>query len=179
MKKATKLFAIASTALIAVFVLSASSAFAEDNGKAKGLEKKIESIENKLERGQDWAMKIEGESRAVMMKADGGFQVRGVEVVAVNTAANTITGKLYGFSREVSVAGAKLRGAGGSITLTDIQVGDKLTAWGKFDESNRSITVNEVRDLTLRQVDQSATRSRIEELLKMIRELQAKLRGSN
>ncbi|MEK7608762.1 MAG: hypothetical protein AAB495_04235 [Patescibacteria group bacterium] len=179
MTKVLKFLAVAGVATMTVFALQISSVFAEENGGAKGLEKKVEKMENRLEKGQDWVMNSVGESRAVMMKANGEFHLRGAEVVSVNATANTITAKLYGFTREVGVAGAKLRGTGGSITLSDIQVGDKLAAWGKFDESTRTLTVSEVRDLTLRRQDQAATRSRIEELLKMIKELQAKLRGSS
>lgn len=168
---------------LGLIALTASSAYAREGvGNVEKVENKVAktlvSLESKLERGQDWVMKSAEEARSVILKADGGFQVRGAEVVSVNVSGSTITAKLYGFTKEVSVAGAKISAVGGSsVTLADFKAGDKVAAWGTFDENTKAIKVSELRNITVRSQANAAIQARIDELLKMIRELQEKIKA--
>jgi peptidoglycan hydrolase CwlO-like protein len=172
----------------AVAILAfASPVFAETNKQEQKFEKKIEKMEVKLEKAKD---RLEDrserlgdvwnnlpEDHAVIMKGNGEFHVRGAVVNSVNTAGNALNVRFFGFNRDVNVSGAKLIGGGKNITLADFQAGDKLAGRGKYDEANRTITVTEIRNLSYTNRNASDIQKRIEELLKMIRDLQAQMKN--
>ena len=174
--------------LLAVFVsISAAAVYAENdddspmgNRMEKKMEKTVNQMEKKLETFESrlenaWGLN-DGNKRAVTMQHDGTYRVSGVEVKSVNASAQTLTVEFFGFTREVSVAGAKLIGGGRTITLADFQVGDKLTAKGMFDTATRAIKVYEVHNTSYRNRASGDIQARIQELLEMIRKLQEQIR---
>ena len=181
-----KLLAAGLAAVVLATMVGASFTYAENdnddhNDKAnksiKSTVKTLEKLDDRLERGSEWVMKSVDMARAVQMKDNGEFHVKGAEVVSVNASSGLMTARLYGLTREVNVAGAKLHGNGRMLTLADFQAGDKIAAWGKYDESTRVISVTEVKNFTPRSANNSAIQQRIEELRKMIQELLQKVRS--
>lgn len=164
-------------ALLAVFVsVAAVAVYADNDDMAPGdhMEKRLETFESRMEHA--WGLQ-DGNKRAVTMQHDGTYHVSGVEVKAINTSSQMLTVEFFGFTREVSVAGAKLIGGGKTITLADFQIGDKLTGKGTFDPATRAIGVREVHNMTYRNRASTDIQARIQELLEMIRQLQEKIRS--
>ena len=83
--------------------------------------------------------------------------------------------EFFGFTREVSVAGARLIGGGKSVTLADFQTGDMLTGKGTFNPTTRAISVQEVHNLSYRNRASADINARIQALLEMIRKLQEQI----
>ena len=184
----TKIAKILLGLFLALLVSVSAVAYAEDdNGdiNARGhmekkmdrtmdqMEKKLETFENRIENA--WGLN-DGNNRAVTMQHDGTYRVSGVEAKAINTSSQMLTVELFGFTREVSVAGARLIGGGKAITLADFQVGDKLTGRGMFDPATRAIKVQEVHNLSYRNRASSDIQARIQALLEMIRKLQEQIK---
>lgn len=138
------------------------------------VEKHLESFENKIESA--W-MVNDGNKRAVTMQGDGSYRVSGVKVVSVNASGNMLTVEFFGFTREVSVAGARLIGGGKHITLADFQAGDILTGKGTFNQTTRAIGVQEVHNLSYRNRASTDINNRIQALLEMIRKLQEQIKA--
>ena len=138
------------------------------------MEKKLETFEHRLENA--WSHN-EGSNRAVIMQQDGTYRVSGVVVKAVNASAQTLTVEFFGFTRDVSVAGAKLIAGGQTVTLADFQAGDKLSGKGMFDPVTRAIKVDEVHNLTFRNRASGDIQTRIQQLLDMVRKLQEQIRN--
>ncbi len=137
-------------------------------------EKKLDSFESRLEHA--WGLH-DGNKRAVTMQSDGSYRVSGVKVVSVNASANALTVEFFGFTREVSVAGARLIGGGKTITLADFQAGDMLTGRGTFNTATRVIAVAEVHNLSYRHRASSDINARIQALLDMIKKLQEQIQS--
>ena len=117
-------------------------------------------------------------NRGVIVRDNGDFRVRGAVVNSISEANNTVNVTFYGFTRDVSLAGAKLIGGGSEIKLSDFRTGDKLAAHGNFNELTKSLTIKEVHNISYnRGVRTGDIEKRINELLKMIEELKAKLNG--
>lgn len=176
-------------ALLAVLISTvAIVAYAEDDDedrKMDRMEKKMEKSVNQMERKLEsfegriehaWGLN-DGNKRAVTMQHDGTYRVGGVEVKAVNASSQMLTVEFFGFTRDVSVTGAKLIGGGRTITLADFQVGDKLMGRGSFNPTTRAITVHEVHNLSYRNRASSDIQARIQELLDMIRKLQEQIQS--
>ena len=143
-------------------------------------EKKITQMEKKLDRFEDRledAWKYNDGRSAVVMHANGDFRISGVKVKSVNADGKKITVEFFGFSREVSVDGTRLIGAGKAITLADFKEGDMLTGSGNFNAATRTISVREVHNLSYRTRQSTDIEARIKELLEMIRQLQEKIRS--
>ena len=117
-----------------------------------------------------------GDKEGVHMTPDGKFRVTGATVNSVSTGDQTINATLFGFSKTVSVNGAKLIGAGHAITLADIAAGDKLAATGTYNAGTHAITLLEIRDVTykVRITPTNNFQDQINALLKRIEELKAK-----
>ncbi len=113
--------------------------------------------------------------KAAIIEEDGDFKVNGVTVNSVNVSANTINVTFFGFTRDINVSGAKFFSGGKSISLSDIQSGDKLNANGNYNVSTKVVTVEEVQDTTLRTQNISEIQKRIQQLMDMINALKAKL----
>lgn len=178
---------IVGTLVLGIVSLGGVAAYAErdDDRRVEQVEKKIEKTLNQAERKLEtfesrmdsaWGLHDDNK-RAVTMQHDGTYRVSGVEVKSVNASAQTLTVEFFGFTREVSVAGAKLIGGGKTITLADFQVGDKLTGAGSFNPTTRAITVREVHNLSYRNRASSDIQTRIQELLEMVRKLQEQLQS--
>lgn len=163
---------------MALFVsVSAVAVYADhddDSSMGNHMEKKMETFESRLENA--WGFN-DGNKRAVTMQHNGTYRVSGVEVKSVNASAQTLTVEFFGFTREVSVVGARLIGGGRTITLADFQAGDKLTAKGTFDTATRVIKVHEVHNTSYRNRATGDIQARIQELLEMIRKLQEQIRN--
>ena len=138
------------------------------------VEKQLESFEHKIESA--WLVN-DGNKRAVTMQGDGSYRVSGVKVVSVNATDNKLTVEFFGFTREVSVAGARLLGGGNHITLADFQAGDMLTGKGTFNQTTRAISVQEVHNLSYRNRASADINARIQALLDMIRKLQEQIQA--
>ena len=117
----------------------------------------------------------EDNKKAAIIEEDGDFKVNGVTANSVNVSANTINVTFFGFTRDINVSGAKFFSGGKSISLSDIQSGDKLNATGNYNASTKAVTVEEVRDTTLRTQNISEIQKRIQQLIDMINALKAKL----
>lgn len=137
------------------------------------VEKHLESFENKIESA--WSVN-DGNKRAIIMQGDGSYRVSGVRVVSVNASGNMLTVEFFGFTREVSVAGARIIGGGKQITLADFQAGDVLMAKGTFNQNPKEIGVQEVHNLSYRNRASSDINARIQALLEMIRKLQEQIK---
>lgn len=135
-------------------------------------EKHLESFESRLENA--WGLN-DGNKRAVTMQGDGSYRVSGVKVVSVNASANKLTVEFFGFTREVSVADARLIGGGRHITLADFQAGDMLMAKGTFNQSTKVIGVQEVHNLSYRNRASGDINARIQALLDQIKKLQERI----
>ena len=155
-------------ALALAVALPLAHAESENSGKVQV--KKVEQV-----------MEIKASDRAasVTIKQNGEFQVTGAKVNSVNASANTVNVSLYGFSRDVNVGSARIIGAGRDVSLSDFRAGDILTASGRFNEATRSLTVEKIHNLSINgTADRSKVEARINELLKMIEELKAKLQNA-
>ena len=146
--------------------------------------KKIESLEKRINRLDDAFENFHAEEgnagRAVIVRENGDFRIRGAVVNSVAASTSMINVSFYGFSRDVNVAGAKLIGAGKQIQLSDFRAGDVLTASGNFNEATRVITVKEIHNLSYAKRGFSDDiQRRIDELLRLIDALRAKLNASN
>ena len=135
-------------------------------------EKQLESFESRLENA--WGLN-DGNKRAVTMQGDGSYRVSGVKVVSVNASGNMLMVEFFGFTREVGVAGARLIGGGRSITLADFQAGDVLTGKGTFNQTTRTIGVQEVHNLSYRNRASTDINNRIQALLDQIKKLQERI----
>ena len=111
------------------------------------------------------------------LHSDGSFTVTGVKVNSVDAASGSLNVALFGFSRTVTVSGATIVGAGRTISVGDIQPGDMLTAAGVFNETNRSISVSRVMDVSFAQRNTVNVQSKIQQLLQMVQALQAQLQA--
>lgn len=150
--------------------LPVSAAEKASSTKVTGVQKKLAAFE----------FKISDNERSVAMKVNGEFRVSGVKVNSVDTAANTVNVTFYGFTRNVNVSGANFIGGGKDITLADVKAGDILNAVGKYDETTRTITVSQIHDVSFNSssaADTSKIQAKIQELLKMVEALKAKLAG--
>lgn len=167
--------------MVAVFISTVGvGVYADDNNEKKvekqfdKVEKKLESFESRLENA--WGLN-DGNKRAVTMQGDGSYRVSGVKVVSVNVSGNMLTVEFFGFTREVSVAGARIIGGGKQITLADFQAGDILTGKGTFNQTTRAIGVQEVHNLSYRNRASTDINNRIQALLDMIRKLQEQIQA--
>ena len=154
-------------------------AYADNNEKKldkqlNSVEKKLESFESQIERA--WGLH-DGHRRSVTMQADGSYHVSGVKVVSVNASGNMLTVEFFGFTREVSVAGARLIGGGKLITIADFQAGDILTGKGTFNQTTRAIGVQEVHNLSYHNRVSTDINNRIQALLEQIRKLQEQIKA--
>ena len=140
--------------------------------KLDKLEKQLDSFENRIENA--WGLN-DGNKRAVTMQGDGSYRVSGVKVVSVNASGNMLMVEFFGFTREVSVAGARLIGGGKNITLADFKAGDILTGKGTFNQSTKAIGVQEIRNLSYRNRVSDDINSRIQALLDQIKKLQERI----
>ena len=109
------------------------------------------------------------------MQSDGSYRVSGVKVVSVNASGNMLTVEFFGFTREVSVAGAWLISGSKHLTLADFQAGDILMGKGTFNQTTRAIGVREVYNLSYRHRLSSDLNSRIQGLLDQIKKLQERI----
>ena len=118
-------------------------------------------------------------NESLVVKPNGDFRASGVSVNSISTSTNTINASLYGFSRDLNIAGATIVGAGNNITINDIQTGDKLVVGGNFNEATKAITVSQINDVSARQrinsVNIASIQQRIQELQDMINKLKAQL----
>lgn len=179
MKKFLQIGSVLSVLALALAITVPASA--ESEKSAKGLEKALQAVqkaETKLSNNLEKAWKIGDNENSVMIRADGEFRVHGVKVNSVSASSSMLNVSLFGFSRDVNVAGAKLIGGGQAISLSEFKAGDVLAATGRFDAQAKAITVSEINNLSSRK-DTSAIESRIEELLKMVRRLQEQLKNIN
>ncbi len=113
------------------------------------------------------------------LNANGNFKITGAKVVSVDTAANTITATLYGFTKTVSVSGAAITGGNATMALGAIQPGDTLSATGNFDEMTHAVTVNTVNDVSSIPSGSSAIQSRLSMLMQLVAQLEAQLQSSS
>ena len=118
-------------------------------------------------------------NESLVVKPNGDFRASGVSVNSISTSTNIINASLYGFSRDLNIAGATIVGAGSNITINDIQAGDKLVVGGNFNETTKAITVSQINDVSARQrvnsVNIASIQQRIQELQDMINKLKAQL----
>lgn len=165
--------------LVAMPMVRAEESNRSETAKHK-LEKKVEKAEKKLGRLEDSFERFHEEKdvpgRAVILRDNGDFRVRGVVVNSVSASTSVLTVSYFGFSRDVNVAGAKLIGGGREIQLSDFKAGDTLSASGNLNESTRAITVKEIHNHSfVRNGRIDEIQKRIDELLKMIDALRSKL----
>lgn len=164
--------------IAALVVGSASFVYAENDKGERKLDKQIAGVEKTLGRFEDQvnkAWEINVGERAVTMQANGNFHVSGVKVNSVNSSGNMLNVEFFGFNRDVSVAGAKLLGSGKTITLADFQAGDMLRAKGNFNASTKTISVQEIHNLSYNNRATGNIQARINELLELVRKLQTQL----
>lgn len=144
------------------------------------LEKLDDSLDNFAKGLRDDDSKWGGTQESVIIRPSGEFRLTGVHVNSVDSVGMMLSGGLYGFSKDVSVAGAELHARNGRVlSLGDIKVGDKLIVRGNWDRTSHVITVKYIRDVSVVNDPAASAKiqSRIDELLKMIAALQAKLHG--
>lgn len=177
MKKLLQIGSVLGVIALALVLVIPFGASAESDKPAKGLEKATQAIQKmdaKLSGDLEKAWKIGDNEHSVMIRANGEFRVHGAKVNSVSDSVLNVS--LFGFSRDVNVAGAKLIGGGNALSLADFKAGDVLVATGKFDAQAKTITVSEIHNLSFRK-DTSTIEARIAELLKMVRQLQNQLKN--
>lgn len=168
-----------------VVSLVGSVAFAQSVGNtSEKIEKKIEKVETKIKSWVDndpeksLGVGIGSGVESVVMRQDGSFRVTGAVVNSVNGYSVNVS--LYGFSRDVSLAGAELTGSGGSITMSDIKAGDKLSARGVYNKTTKVITVTKVLDISSKKSSEMANiEARINELFALLEKLRAQLKAAS
>ena len=152
------------------------------------IEKKLERTGEKMEQmmgkfkdvkgqGEGLVLRRYHQEESVIIRPDGSFRVSGAVVNSVNVTAKIINASLYGLSRDVYVGDAKFYGGRNTITLEDIKMGDKLVAIGTFDKATKTIKPTEINDISYKSAETTNIERRIQELMKMLEELRAKLQG--
>lgn len=124
------------------------------------------------ENGQGGQMETK---ESASLRPDGSFNVTGVKVNSVDAASGSVNVTLFGFSRTVTISGATIMGSGKAISMSDIQAGDVLAAMGTFNVASHAISVSRVMDVSYVQRNNTNIQSKIQELLQMVRSLQAQL----
>lgn len=132
---------------------------------------------NGMKLGEGFDTEIQGTQESVIIQPNGNFRVTGATVNSVNSSANTINASIYGFSRDVNVAGATIYGGGKQIALTDMQSGDKIVASGTFSESTHVITVQDINDVSYTSRNASNIQSQIQALMQQVQQLQQQLKA--
>ncbi len=117
------------------------------------------------------------ERQSVKIGANGDFAVTGAMVNSVSSSTNTINASLYGLSRDVNLGNATLVGRGHTITISDIAVGDKVSAKGNYNAATKAIMVSELHDISFKSREIQGIQAKIQELLDMIRKLEDRLRS--
>lgn len=117
------------------------------------------------------------ERQSVKIGENGNFAVTGAVVNSVSSSTNTINASLYGLSRDVSLSGATLAGRGHAITISDISVGDRVSARGNFNPATRVITVSELHDVSFKSREVQGIQSQIQALLDLVRKLEDQLKS--
>lgn len=169
--------------MLSVLVLAPAVRAEGTENSPKGTEKKITAMEKKVGRLDDAFEKFQEEKdtpgRMAIMRDNGDFRVRGVVVNSVSASTSVLNVSYFGLSRDINVAGAKLIGGGKEIQLSDFKAGDKLSASGNYNESTHVITVKEIHNLSfVKNSRADEIQKRINELLKLIESLRAKLNAS-
>lgn len=171
------------TALALVVTVSViSQVSAEENEENEGLRlgqlKQATKILEKLDEGFGMRMdNVARERESAMIKPNGDFRITGVVVNSVVSSTNMLNGSLFGLSRDVSVSGAQIFGAGGPISLGDIMPGDKLVATGNFNRDTRAITVKQIHDLSSTGRSSTDIQAKIQSLIEIVRQLQEQLKA--
>ncbi len=183
MSKIIKIF-LASAMIVVVaaaFSVAGRNASARDednkNNNGQGVMLGVGNLLKKVEDGGRGVIEgnVAGESLSVNFKGD--FKANGVVVNSVSTSTNMLNVSLFGFSKDVSLAGAAFLG---DITVNDIRAGDKIMLSGNFNQTTRVITISRVNDIFAKQRKDSAfnaakIQQRIQELQDLIKRLQAQL----
>ncbi len=117
------------------------------------------------------------EHQSVKINANGDFTVTGAVVNSVSSSTNMVNASLYGLSKDVNLGSATLVGRGHAITISDISVGDKVSAKGNYNAATRTITVSELHDISFKSREIQDIQSKIQALLDMVRKLQDQLKS--
>jgi len=114
---------------------------------------------------------------SAIIRPNGDFRVTGAIANSIDASAGTVNATLLGLSRTVSLSGAKIRGGGKTLSLSDIQAGDRLNAMGNYNATVHTATVSQVVDLSYANRQTSDLQSRIQQLLQLVQQLQAQLKA--
>jgi hypothetical protein len=168
-----KFFALSAAALMLTASIGSLTAFAKDGGENEGNKMMKMSPSFMMGHGDDEKGKATAEE-SVSINASGDFRVTGVMVNSVNVGANSMNVTFYGFTRDVNVSGAVITGS--ANLLAQVVAGDKVSAVGNWNKTTHVLTIKEVRDVTSHaQNGNGDTNQRINQLLEMVRQLQAQL----
>lgn len=132
----------------------------------QGDEEDAEDVEN-----------ISAENQSVRINASGDFIVTGAVINSVSSSTNTVNASLYGLSKDINLGNATLVGRGHRITISDIAVGDKVSAKGSYNAGTKTITVSELHDISFKSREVQDIQSKIQALLDMIHKLEDQLRS--
>ena len=106
--------------VIATLAVAVLPAFAEQEHMGEGeMMKKLMVTTDQHRMNMDSMMKnfakFESNEESVIIRANGDFRVTGAMVNSVNVSGNMLNVSLFGFSRDVSIAGASLVGIGTAV----------------------------------------------------------------
>ncbi len=153
-----------------------------DNGNEQGgagIGATVSTLAHAIQGNQDNGGSDSGNNMqaSASIAANGNFSITGASVASVDASANTITGTLYGITKTINVSGATLTGGSQSITLGNIQAGDLITVKGSYDGATHTVTIASVNDVSYATQNNANIQSRINQLLQMVKQLQAQLQA--
>lgn len=170
--------------------------FLVNNGKVQAVEddgEEIEGVEEASELGEKAEKLLEKLEKkelpnvwvpsSIVITAKGKTTLVNADLTAVattttgTTTGSTLTVKIFGLNLTVDASEAKIIGGGKELTASDLKVGDKLLIKGVIDANTGIIKASRIQDRSIKSAEISSIRTRIQELMNLIKELKLKLKG--
>lgn len=143
----------------------------EDDEEIRDIEKLFDRFTNRLEKTE---LKLDKAPMSMAITSQKKATFINVNLEAIS--GTNLTVKIFGLTFTVDASGAKIYGGGKEMTISDLKVGNKLLIKGIVDETTGVIKATRIHDRSFHSTTITNIRARIQELLKQIEELRAKLR---
>ncbi|MBZ9572395.1 hypothetical protein KJA15_03630 [Patescibacteria group bacterium] len=145
----------------------------DEVGKA---EKQFDKLLKRLEKAE---FKLFKAPASLIITSKGKATFVNADLAAIETVtpaeSGILTVKIHGLNFDVDASKAKIYGGGKKITISDLQIGDKLLIKGVVNEETGIIEATRIHDRSIHKKSIDNLRARIQELLRKIEELRARL----
>lgn len=117
---------------------------------------------------------MKSEASQLSVNPSGEFKATGA--IVNSNSAGILNVKLFGINFNINAINAKIEGGVATTTVANIAVGDKLSISGSIDQGTGAISAKQIVDRTLEAQRTGDIRSRIADLLKLVKQLQEQLK---